>query len=440
MTFSLRGLARCALWLGLYVILALFPVPWISPLRGQAAGFVPQFGAILGSVALSILAMQTVLTARFSLLAPPFGSDVLYAFHRGMSLVALLFAILHPVLMLGFPAALGLFVPWQAGLAAGAGAVAFWMLLLLLATSVGRRRLHIPYVPWRAFHGVLSFLLVCVVLFHSVASAWSTHDPVSLVCLCAWTMAWLALLGWLRLAKPFALLRHPYRVTGVRPEHGGAVTLVLDPVNHEGMRFRAGQFAWLTLGGSPFLGEEHPFSFSGSSQRTPRLELTVKAVGAFTRAAQAVKPGAVAFVDGPFGATCIDRFPDADRYFFVAGGIGVAPCLSMLRTLADRGDRRPHTLVYGSADWDSAAFRDELAELASRIDLKVVHVLERPPLGWLGETGRVGLELLERHLPRSGRRVCFVCGPRDLMDAVEGALAALGVHVEDIHAERLELG
>jgi predicted ferric reductase len=437
LTLSLRGLARCALWLGLYVLVALFPVPWVSGLAG--AGFVPQLGAILGSMAISILAMQTVLTARFSILAPPFGSDVVYAFHRGMSAVALVFALLHPMLLLGVPAALGLLLPWQAGLAVGAGALALWVLVLLLATSVGRRLLHLPYVPWRALHGVLSVAVICLVLVHAVSSAWATHDPVSLICLCAWVLAWVGLLGWLRLAKPFALLRRPYRVTGVRPEHGGAVTLVLDPDNHEGLRFRAGQFAWLTLGGSPFRGEEHPFSFSGSAQRAPRLELTVKAVGAFTRAVQDVKPGALAYVDGPFGATCLDRFPDADRYFFVAGGIGVAPCLSMLRTLADRGDRRPHTLIYGCTDWDSAAFRDELAELASRIDLKVVHVLERPPLGWLGETGQVGLELLERHLPRSGRRVCFVCGPPALMDAAENALASLGIPVEDIHAERLEL-
>jgi predicted ferric reductase len=438
-TLSLRGLARCALWLGLYVLLVLFPVPWISALHGEGAGFVPQLGAILGSVALSILAMQTVLTARFSLLAPPFGSDVLYAFHRGMSAVAALFAVLHPLLLLGYPAALLFLAPWQAKVAAGAGAVALWLLVLLLATSLGRRLFRIPYVPWRALHGVLSVALICLLLFHATSSAWATHDPVSLVCLCAWMLTWVGLLGWLRIGKPVALLRRPYRVTGVRAEHGGAVTLVLDPDNHDGLRFRAGQFAWLTLGRSPFLGEEHPFSFSGSAQRTPRLELTVKAVGAFTRSVQSVKPGALAYVDGPVGATCIDRFPDADRYFFVVGGIGVAPCVSMLRTLADRGDRRPHTLVYGTADWDSAAFREELAELASRIDLKVVHVLERPPLGWLGETGLVGLELLERHLPRSGRRVCFVCGPSPLMDAAERALADLGVPVEDIHAERLEL-
>ena len=137
-----------------------------------------------------------------------------------------------------------------------------------------------------------------------------------------------------------------------------------------------------------------------------------------------MKPGALAYVDGPFGHTSIDSFPDADRYFYVAGGIGVAPCISMLRTLADRGDRRPHTLVYGSADWDSATFREELAELASRIDLKVVHVLAHPPLGWLGETGTIGMDLIERHLPRSGRRICFVYGPGPLIDDVE-ALAEL---------------
>ena len=121
----------------------------------------------------------------------------------------------------------------------------------------------------------------------------------------------------------------------------------------------------------------------------------------------------------------------------MAGDIGIAPCISMLRTLADRGDRRPHTVIYGSADWDSAAFREDLAELASRIDLKVVHVLARPPLGWLGETGVIGPEVLERHLPASGRRACFVCGPDAMMDTAESALAELGVPVEDIHAERL---
>ena len=37
--------------------------------------------------------------------------------------------------------------------------------------------------------------------------------------------------------------------------------------------------------------------------------------------------------------------------------------MSMIRTLADRGDRRPVTLLYGSRDWDSITFREELEAL-----------------------------------------------------------------------------
>ncbi len=434
MTVTVRGLARCGLWIGLYVLVVLFPVPWVVFGDASTPAFPDALGAVLGYLGLSMLAVQFALTARFRVLAPPCGTDVLYAFHRGAGVVALLFLLAHPILMLPaseLPA-------WLAPLGAHwAGAVSLYLLVLLAALGAGRRLLRIPYVPWRVLHAVLAVAVVVIALVHTLPSAFLSRDPVTRAGLWVWVLAWVLLLGWVRLVKPMLLLRRPYRVIGVRPEHGGAVTLVLDPEKLDGLRFRAGQFAWLTLDGSPFRACERPFFFSGSSMRAPRLELTVKAVGPFTRRAQQVKPGTLAWVDGPFGHTSIDSFPDADRYVHVAGDVGIAFCISMLRTLADRGDRRPHTLVYGSADWDSAAFREELAELASRIDLKVVHVLEKPPLGWLGETGVIGPELLERHLPRSGRRVCFVCGPDAMMDAAEAALAALGVPVEDIHAERL---
>jgi len=435
MTLTLRGLVRGALWLGLYVLLVFFPVPWMA-LAGRSIGAFPdQLGAALGYVVLSILAMQFVLTSRFEPLEPPFGTDVVYAFHRGMALVALAFAVVHPLLLLP---------PEELAAAAspvgphGLGATALYLLLVLIALSAGRRLVRLAYVPWRLVHGLLALAVIGLALAHVCASSFFTHDPVTRVGLFVWILGWVSLIAWSRLVKPLILLRRPYRVTGVRPEHGGAVTLVLDPEGHDGLRFRAGQFAWLTIGGSPFLGRERPFCFSGSAQRTPRLELTVKAVGDFTRSVQEVRPGALAYVDGPFGASSLESHPDADRYFLVASGIGIAPCVSMLRTLADRGDRRPHTIVYGTADWDSATFREDLAELASRIDLKVVHVLEKPPLGWLGETGTIGMDLLERHLPRSGRRICFVYGPGPVIDEVEAALTELGIPIDHIHTERFE--
>jgi predicted ferric reductase len=431
---SLRGIAGSVLWLGLYVVLVRWPVPWVALGAGSTRAFPEQLGATLGTLALSILALQFALTARFRLLQPPLGTDALYAFHRGMAVVAIAFLLAHPILMLPASELPARLKPVGAG---WAGAIALYLLVLLGALAAARRPLGIPYVTWRLLHGALAAAVVCLGLVHTASTASQARDPVTRAGLWLWILAWVLLLGWVRLVKPLLLLRQPYRVIGVRPEHGGAVTLVLDPEKLDGHRFRAGQFAWLTLDGSPFLARERPFFYSGSAHRAPRLELTVKAVGPFTRRVQEVKPGTRAYVDGPFGHTSIDSFPDADRYLHVAGGIGIAPCISILRTLADRGDRRPHTLVYGSADWDSAAFREDLAELASRIDLKVVHVLEKPPLGWLGETGVVGPELLERHLPRSGRRVCFVCGPDAVVDATEAALAEMGVLVDDIHSERL---
>jgi len=326
-------------------------------------------------------------------------------------------------------------VPWSIG----AGVVSLYALLALAITSWARRPLRLPYEPWRLLHGILAVGAVVLGAWHALAADRLLGRPVERVAWVAWTAAWTLLIVRVRLLKPLTLLRRPWVVRQVREERGGAVTLALEPDGHEGMRFRAGQFAWVTLFGSPLLAREHPFSFSGSAGAAPRLEVTVMAAGDFTRRLQGVKPGARAYVDGPFGTMSIDTFPDADGFVFVAGGIGAAPCLSMLRTLADRGDRRRHVLFYATPDWESTAFREILESLQARLDLEVIHVLERPHPGWTGEAGFVTPALLARHLPRAGRYGHFVCGPPRMMDAVEKALVELGVPLGDLHSERFDL-
>jgi NAD(P)H-flavin reductase len=68
-----------------------------------------------------------------------------------------------------------------------------------------------------------------------------------------------------------------------------------------------------------------------------------------------------------------------------------------------------------------------------------VHVLEDPPAAWAGEVGYVTEALLARHLPPEGGHAFFVCGPPGMMDAVERALARLGVPLGDLHSERFDL-
>ena len=59
----------------------------------------------------------------------------------------------------------------------------------------------------------------------------------------------------------------------------------------------------------------------------------------------------------------------------MAGGVGIVPVMSMLRTLADRGDRRSLLLLYGNGRWERMLFREELDALAQRLNLRAVHVL-----------------------------------------------------------------
>ncbi|MEX1128086.1 MAG: hypothetical protein WEB50_05950, partial [Vicinamibacterales bacterium] len=166
---------------------------------------------------------------------------------------------------------------------------------------------------------------------------------------------------------------------------------------------------------------------------------TIKELGDFTRTIGRVPREAVAFVDGPYGAFTIDRHP-APGYVFVAGGIGIAPIVSMLRTLADRGDRRPLLLVYAYRRWERMTFRDAIEDLRSRLNLTVVFVLEEPPEEWTGERGWITREVLDRRLPEDRLlRHVFVCGPEAMTQAIERHLRSLGVPMSHVHSELFEL-
>ncbi len=436
--------AAGAAWLGLYLGLCFAPL--LIVLAGPTPpprDFRTELAAGLGFLALAVMCLQFVLTARFRRLKAPFGSDLVYAFHRDVTLAVIAFAALHPVLLwfspqrekviarldvLGQP----LFPRW--------GLYAALCLVLLSVAAFGRRRWRIPYELWRRTHAILAAAILVLVTLHILTERHYLALPWKRNLWAGYTALWLGAVAWVRLGKPLLLLRRPYAVESVRAERGGSFSLAVAPVGHPGIRFSPGQFAWVTLFGSPFGDTEHPFSFSGSAEGGARVEFTVKALGDFTRRVPDAAPGDRVYVDGPFGAISADRRRRARGYAFVAGGIGITPAMSHLRTFADRGERRPLLLVYANNDWDSVTFREELDALRPRLDLRIVHVLARPPETWEGERGFVDEALLRRHLPAPAADwEVFICGPPPMMDAVERALWRMGYPAGRYHAERFDL-
>jgi ferredoxin-NADP reductase len=148
-----------------------------------------------------------------------------------------------------------------------------------------------------------------------------------------------------------------------------------------------------------------------------------------------VPVGQRVYLDGPYGAFTIGN--PADMHVLIAGGIGITPMMSMIRTLADRGDKRPIILFYGSKGWDSITYREELEALQARLELKIVHVLATTPPGWTGAQGHITAELFRRHLPPPHvDHEYFICGPGVMMDAIEQALDELHVPMTKYHSER----
>ena len=433
-------------WVLVYLFLTLLPVlVMFLPPRPPGREFIREFSVALGFVGLAMMALQFALTARFKTIKAPYGADVVYHFHRQISILAFVLILVHPILLF-IPqihpvSILNIFspdTPWRARFAV----TSLLALSGLIVMALWRKPLKIEYTRWRIWHGMLATAAVAFAMLHVLGVNWYINEPWKRLLWAGYSIFFVGLLFYTRVWKPWQLLRTPYRVREVKAERGGSWSLVLEPDGHAGLQFHPGQFAWITAFNSPFKDAEHPFSFSSAPASDGSVRFTIKELGDFTQRIKELKPGDKVYVDGPYGAFSIDRHPDAKEFVFIAGGVGITPMVSMLHTLAQRNDQRPLLLIYGGRDLESLTLIEEIEELKNRLNLRVVYVLEKPPAGWEGETGYITRKVLERWLPperRKDRTEIFVCGPLPMMNSVEDSLAKMGFFSGDVHSERFDL-
>ncbi len=430
---------RGALGVALYLVLALAPLMlmlFLDAPEGRERW--RELSVALGFGGLSILMLQFAVSARLRRLKAPYGVDVVYHFHRQITFVALVLVLLHPALLFVFePTTLGLLNVANAPLRAQLALLAVVALLCIIATAIWRKRFALSYERWRLVHDVLAMVLVVAAVTHVELVGHYVSMPWKRSLWIAYAAMTLLLVLWVRVGKPLLKLRRPYRVARVFAVSPEVWSLQLEPVGHRGVKFEPGQFAWFTLGGSSFSLEEHPFSFSSSAVIDGPFEVAVKELGDFTARIGEIEPGTVAYVDGPFGAFDPERYP-APGHVFIAGGVGITPFMSILRTSADRRDPTPTILFYGAPTLERLAFADEIAALAERFPLRFVPVLKEPPDGWAGERGYLTREVLERHLDEPQTQEYFLCGPPPMIAGLISTLRALGVPHGRIHYERFD--
>ncbi|GAB3895635.1 hypothetical protein GCM10029964_075830 [Kibdelosporangium lantanae] len=107
----------------------------------------------------------------------------------------------------------------------------------------------------------------------------------------------------------------------------------------------------------------------------------------------------------------------------------MAPILSLLRSMADRGIQRRATFYYGARRRRDLCFEKELAELAETLpDFRYVPALSEPDDSdpWAGETGLI-TDVVRRLEKDMAGADAYVCGPPPMVEAALELLPALGV-------------
>jgi ferredoxin-NADP reductase len=133
-------------------------------------------------------------------------------------------------------------------------------------------------------------------------------------------------------------------------------------------------------------------------------------------------------VEGPLGAFTFPASPVERRFLFIAGGTGMAPLRAMLQHALLQLPDAVIGLLYSVRTPDDFAFEGELSALADagRIELRQTVTRAAEARGWRGARGRIGrAELAE--LVHGPETLCFVCGPRTLVEDMPKLLEELGV-------------
>ena len=128
---------------------------------------------------------------------------------------------------------------------------------------------------------------------------------------------------------------------------------------------------------------------------------------------------------------------ESERIVLIAGGIGITPMMSVVRSLTDRGWRGEIYLLFSVRLVKDVVFRDELAYLQARFpNLRVrITVSADPDTAWDGARGQITREMIADFVPGLTRGPIMLCGPDRMMTAMRQLLVGMGIPDADIHQE-----
>ena len=380
-------------------------------------------GEVCGAEAVVLFACVLALATLIPAIEVAFGGlDRVAVWHRRVATVAMVLIVPHVVLVTS-PAD-----PYLTPVGQGLGDVAVLGLLVLTLWAVAprlraarwpgpiRRLAQATYERWLTAHR-LTGLFVAAAVAHAAIVDPALHRSVL-------ERASFLTIGGIGVAayvyrEVFARLFVPiydYSIATVSRLNDTTLEVGLDPIRGS-MRFGAGQFVFIAIGGSGGW-QRHPFTVA-SSPSDPRLQLSIKSVGDYTKDLyDNLQPGLPAKLAGPFGG--FDYTLGGHDQIWIAGGIGITPFISWMRSL-DGSFTRSVDFFYSVKNTAGALYLEEINAISAS------HPSLRTNLVCSDTDGQLTAKGIMGDRRSDGECWIYMCGPPAMMRSLASGFEQLGV-------------
>ncbi len=404
-------------------------------------------GRLLGLLGLVLLGSTLLLGGRPGYLERYLGLGTLMKLHRPLGVLTLICFLAHALLLssrhallnnLSWFELMGLYAQLPVMLLGQIG-----LILLVLAgvtAFLGKYRL-LGYAFWKKFH-ILVYFGTSLGLLHALFRGEDMRSPVMLV---IWGLAFYCLAdGAVRRFLKVMTRRNwlPYVVGRVTPESADTTSVSFLPEDGERKldRIHPGQFLLLRIKGKGGWSEPHPFSIV-SRPDGEEVCVSIKRAGMFTGNAHGLHPEDKVLVCGPYGTFCADAL-EQHSLCCIAGGMGITPFLSLLRTMRGQEKTPRMRLIWSVRTYEQAFALEELREMQKELPLDLTVLCSREfgerlialdGRGFKLEAGRINATHLRQCVLNGASIYC--CAPAEMQKSVNSLLRELGVKPAQVQRE-----
>ena len=417
-------------------------------------------GKILGLAGMVLFSITFLLNTRIKLVEEMFfGLDKTFKAHHVLGTTSFVFLLFHPLflasqfLAFSISSAAKFFIPFSTLAVTFGNLALFSMTIFLIITFFAKWK----YQNWKFSHRLLGISFILASIHVLLIPSDVSKDLFLKGYMIFFIIIGIASYSYRTLFWEILVKRRDYIVKKVR-KLDSITEITLESLG-EPISFKPGQFAFISFNDNT-IKEPHPFTIS-SSCSNKELVFSIKSLGDYTEELKNLREGISVKIEGAYGKFSFVNYP-SKNYVFIAGGIGITPFLSMLRSINDSPDSynfESIDLYYSVKKKEEAVFLEELNKIAKSIKNKKINIFlyEADKQGFLTskyifenskDLSKKAKSLFSSSSPNPNEsegfddikeRIIFICGPPPMMYSLKEQFILSGIDKNKINIEEFSL-